>query len=239
MKKVLGCMRRACDEFNMIQPGDKIAVGVSGGKDSMLLAHGLALYKRYMKIDFELCAITVDLGFDGYDTKELAEFLENDGIPYYVAKSEIGNIVFNIRKEKNPCALCAKMRKGVFYEYAESLGCNKAAYGHQLEDVIETLLMSLFYESRINTFSPVTYLSKRNITLIRPFIYLPEKDVIGAVRKYNIPIRKNPCPASGVTKREEIKQLIKELSKTNPNIKKNLIAAVRNTQNYNLWDKCK
>lgn len=239
MKKVLGCMRRACEEFNMIQSGDKIAIGVSGGKDSMLLAHGLSLYKRYLKIDFELCAITVDLGFDGYNTSPLYDFLEKDGIPYYVAKTNIGEVVFDIRKEKNPCALCAKMRKGVFYEKAQELGCNKAAYGHQLEDVIETLLMSLFYESRINTFSPVTYLSRRNITLIRPFIYLPEKDIIGAIRKYNIPICKNPCPASGVTKREEIKQLIKELSKTNPNIKKNLIAAVRNTHNYNLWDKFK
>lgn len=237
MKKILGCMRKACEDFDMIKNGDKIAVGVSGGKDSMLLAHALKLYQKYMPVEFDLVAITVDLGFEGFETDSLRTFLEQDGIPYHIAKTQIGDVVFHIRKEKNPCALCAKMRKGAFYELAKSLGCNKAAYGHQMEDVIETLLMSLLYESRINTFLPVTYLSRTDITLIRPFIYLPEKDVIGAVRRYNIPIHKNPCPASGVTKREEIKQLINTLTKQNPNIKKNLMAAIKNTHNYNLWDK--
>ncbi len=237
MKRVLGYMRRAVDEFDMIKPGDKIAVGVSGGKDSMLLLYALHLCRKYWRRDFELIALTVDLGFDGFNTESLREFIEPLGIEYIVEKTQIGEIVFEARKEESPCALCAKMRKGAFYAAAKANGCNKAAYGHHMDDLIETFLMSLFYEGRVNTFAPLTHLTRQDITLLRPFIYLPEKEAIAAVRKYEIPAVKNPCPADGVTKRQEVKELIKQLAHENPLVKKNMLAAIRNKENYNLWDK--
>ena len=237
MKKVLGYMRRAVDEFDMIRPGDKIAVGVSGGKDSMLMLYALSLCRKYWRRDFELVGLTVDLGFEGFDTKKLEQFIEPLGVEYHVVKTQIGEIIFDERKESSPCALCAKMRKGAFYSAAKELGCNKAAFAHHMDDLIETLLISLFYEGRINTFAPLTHLTRQDITLIRPFIYLPEKEVIAAVKKYNIPTAKNPCPVDGVTKRQEMKDLIKQLVHVNPLVKKNMLAAIRNQQNYNLWDK--
>ena len=175
MKKVLGCLRRACEEFDMIKSGDKIAVGVSGGKDSILLLYALTLYRRYMKIDYELFGVTVDLGFEGFDTAPIRDFLQSIGVAYHVEKTDIAQVVFDIRKEPNPCSLCAKMRKGAFYEAAARLGCNKAAFAHNQEDLLETLLMSMIYEGKLGVFSPVTYMSRADITLIRPFIYLPEK----------------------------------------------------------------
>lgn len=237
MKKVLGYMRRAVDEFDMIKPGDKIAVGISGGKDSMLLLYALYLCRKYWRRDFEILALTVDLGFDGFDTDKLRSFIESLGIEYIVEETQIAQIVFDVRKESSPCALCAKMRKGAFYSAAKANNCNKAAYAHHMDDLIETLLMSLFYEGRVNTFSPLTHLTRQDITLIRPFIYLPEKEIISAVRRYDIPISKNPCSVDGITKRQEIKELIKQLAHDNPLIKKNMLAAIRNKENYNLWDK--
>ncbi len=236
MKKILGYMRKACDEFHMIQPGDNIAVGISGGKDSMLMIYALSLYRKYLKIDYQLQAITVDLGFGGFDTSSLEAFIQGLSIPYTVVPTEIGPIVFDQRKEKGPCSLCAKMRKGAFYEKAKQLGCNKAVFAHHMEDMLETFLLSLFFESKINTFSPVSYLSRTGITLIRPFIYVPEKE-IGAVRRLNIPVSKNPCPANGNTKREFIKEFFTQLTHQMPNVKQNMLTAIRNTQNYNLWDK--
>ncbi len=237
MKKVLGCIRRAAEDFDMIHDGDKIAVGVSGGKDSMLLLKAMQLYKRFSKIDFELYAITIDLGLGNFNTELISEYCDSLGIEPHIIKTEIGEVVFNVRKESNPCSLCSKMRKGAFYEAAKQLGCNKAAFAHHADDVIETLLLSLFFEGKMRTFLPVTYLSRMDITLIRPFVYLPEKDIIGAVNKVGVPIAKNPCPADHKTKREDIKNLIKELTKLNPDVKKSLHAAIKNTKNYLLWDK--
>ena len=239
MKKVLGCMRRASEEFGMLADGDRIAVGVSGGKDSMLLLYALWLYRKYMKLSYSLVAITVDLGFPGFDTAPLASFAENLDIPYIAEPTEIGKIVFDIRRESNPCALCARLRKGAFYRAAVREGANKAAFGHHSEDLMETLLMSLLYEGRLNTFSPVTHLSRCGVTLIRPFIYLPGKDIVAAARRLSLPISKNPCPANGDTKRAEIKALLGELCQRNPHAKANIMAAIRNTENYNLWDRLK
>lgn len=230
-------MRKACDEFVMIAPGDKIAVGISGGKDSMLMIYALSLYRKYLKMDYQLHAITVDLGFGGFDTQNLREFIEALSIPYTVVPTQIGPIVFDERQEKSPCSLCAKMRKGAFYEKAQQLGCNKAVFAHHMEDMLETFFLSLFFESKINTFSPVSYLSRRNITLIRPFIYVPEKEIIGAVRRLKIPVSKNPCPVNGNTKREYIKTFFTQLTHEMPQVKQNMLTAIRNTQNYNLWDK--
>lgn len=237
MKKVLGYLRRASDEFDMIRPGDNIAVGISGGKDSMLLLYALYLCKKYWRRDFTIKAITVDLGYDGFDTSSLRRFIEELGIEYLVEKTQISQIIFDVRKESSPCALCAKMRKGAFYRAAKREGCNKAAFAHHMDDLIETLLMSLLYEGRINTFAPITHLTRQDITLIRPFIYLPEKEIISAAKRYQIPVSKNPCPVDGQTKRQEVKELIKMLAHNNPLVKKNMLAAIRNQNNYNLWDK--
>ncbi len=237
LKQVLGHMRQAVEEFGMIQNGDRIAVGVSGGKDSMLLLYALHLFQKYRKLDYQLVAITVDLGYDGFDTQTLRSFIEPLGIPYFVEKTEIGSIIFDVRNEKNPCALCAMLRKGAFYKAAKREGCNKAAFGHHAEDLMETLLMSLVYESKINTFSPKTYLTRSDITLIRPFILLSEKHIIGAANRLELPISKNPCPVNGETKRAEMGELLRHLLQLNPNAKKNILAAIRNVDQYNLWDK--
>lgn len=237
MKIVLGCIRRANNEFGLIENGDKIAVGVSGGKDSMLLLYGLFLYKRYMKLDCELHAITVDLGFPEYDTAPIAEFAAKLGIPYYVKRTHISDVVFGERGGKNPCAMCSMLRKGAFYDEVGRIGCNKAALGHHADDLVETLVLSLFYESRINTFAPKSYLTRSGVTLIRPFIFLPESEVVREANRQNIPVCKNPCPADGVTKRQEIKQLLDSMKNVNPGIRKNILAAIQNTHTYNLWDK--
>lgn len=237
MKKILGSMRRAAERFDMINDGDKIAVGVSGGKDSMLLLYAMWLYRKYMKVDYELMAITVDLGFGGFDTEPLRQFIEGLGIPYFVERTQIGEVVFDIRKEKNPCALCSKMRKGALYEAAKRQGANKAAFAHHRDDLFETLMLGLFYEGKMNVFSPVTYMSRTDITLIRPFIFVSEKDIISESKKLGVPVIKNPCPVDGVTKRTEMRELIEWVTKKNPHAKESLMAAISNTQNYNLWDK--
>lgn len=237
MKRVLGYLRRAAEEFNMIKDGDRIAVGVSGGKDSMLLLYALWLYKKFMKIDYEIVALTVDLGFGNFDTSAITEFAGKYEIEHVVKKTDIAEIIFDVRKEKNPCSLCAKMRKGALYTTAKELGCNKAAFAHSADDIIETLLMSIFYEGRLNVFAPITYLDRQDITLIRPFIYLPEKEIISAVKRLEIPITKNPCPEDGITKRQEVKELIKTLTPENPHVKQNILSAIRNTDTYNLWDR--
>jgi tRNA 2-thiocytidine biosynthesis protein TtcA len=236
MKKVLGYLRRASDEFGMLKDGDKIAVGISGGKDSMLLLHALFLYKKYMKLNYDLVGITVDLGFAGFETDNIKLFCKEHDVPCHIKKTQIGEIVFDIRKEKNPCSLCSKMRKGAFYSEAKALHCNKAAFAHSADDLIETLLLSLLYEGRMSTFSPVTYLTRQDITLIRPFIYLYEKDIISEVKKLNIKLSKNPCPSDGFTKRQQIKELITLLLKENPHVKKNILHAVLGAS-HNLWDK--
>ncbi len=237
MKRILGSMRRCAERFNMIEDGDRIAVGVSGGKDSMVLLHAMYLYKMYMKIDYELIGITVDLGFGNFDTDRLRDYIEGLGIRYVVERTEIADVVFNIRKEKNPCALCAKMRKGAFYEAAKREGMNKAAFAHHRDDLFETLLLGLFYEGKMNVFSPVTYMSRRDITLIRPFIMAKEIDIAAAARKLGLPIVKNPCPVDGVTKRTQMREVLDYVEKINPQAKKSLMAAISNVESYNLWDK--
>lgn len=238
MKKILGYMRKASEQYNMLAPEDHVCVGISGGKDSLLLAHGLNLYRKYLKMDYKLSAVTVDLGLPGFDGQGLHDYVEQElGIPHTWVKTDIGELIFNVRKEKNPCSLCARMRKGALYTAAKELGCNKAAFGHHADDLIETLLMSMMYEGKLNVFSPVTHLSRQDITLIRPLILLPERDIVGAVNRLKIKAFKNPCPASGNTKREETKNLIHTLTKSNPAVKKSLLAAICNTDQYNLWDK--
>jgi tRNA 2-thiocytidine biosynthesis protein TtcA len=237
MRKILGALRRADERFSMIAPGDRVAVGLSGGKDSMLLLYALHLYQNYAKKDYDLLAITVDLGFGNYATDVMQKYADTLGISLHILKTNISEIVFDIRKEKNPCSLCAKMRKGAFYEKAKELACTKAAFAHHGDDVIETLLMSLMYEGRMNTFSPKSYLSRRDITLIRPFVFLREKDIVSAVKRQDIPIAKNPCPIDFSTKREQAKEIVDYLNTLYSGAADNMLNAIKTADTYNLWDK--
>lgn len=230
LQKLMSLTRKAVDEFQMIQPGDRIAVGISGGKDSLTLLYALSGLRRFYPDPFSLEAVTVSLGYEGFDLalapiSALCETLE---VPYTVVDTDIAQIIFEERKEDNPCSLCAKMRKGAFNEKAKALGCNKLAYAHHKDDVVETLLMSLILEGRIHTFSPVTYLDRMDLTLIRPMIYVDEADVKGFQNKYQLPVVKNPCPADGYTQREYAKELVARLNHEHPGTKERIFTAILN-----------
>jgi len=237
MKKILGCIRRADQDFSMIQEGDRIAVGLSGGKDSLTLLKALRLYQYFSKTPFQLEAITLTMGLEPFDLSGVEKLCAELGIRYTVRHTQIGKIIFEARKEKNPCSLCANMRRGALHNVALELGCNKVALGHHREDVIETFFLSLFYEGRLNTFSPVTYLDRKKITLIRPMIYVPEKEIISYARRENLPVVHNPCPANGLTKRQYMKDLMTSICRDIPGAKERVIGALRNKEQYNLWDK--
>lgn len=228
LQRVLSEVRKAVDDYRMIAEGDKIAVGISGGKDSFTLLYALSSLRRFYPHPFELVAVTVDLGFANLDLSEIKKLCEKLEVPYTVVKTQIGQIVFEQRQENNPCALCAKMRKGALNEAMKQLGCNKIAYAHHMDDVVETMMLSLLYEGRFHTFSPVTYLDDTGLTVIRPLIYMKEADVIGFVRKYEVPVVKSPCPADGHTKREYVKQLLKQLNTENPGVKQRMFTAIQN-----------
>lgn len=226
LQRLLSLTRQALDDYQMISDGDRIAVGISGGKDSLTLLYALHGLMRFYPKNFELVAITVDLGFDGFDLTPVKELCERLSIPYTIVSTDIGKILFDIRKESNPCALCAKMRKGAFNQAAKDLGCNKIAYAHHKEDLIETMLLSLIYEGRFYAFSPYTYLDRMDVSVIRPLIYVNEADVIGFKNKYQLPVCKNPCPVDGHTKREYVKKLTKTLEKENPGVKDRMFHAI-------------
>lgn len=238
LQRVLSEVRKAVDDYRMIAEGDKIAVGISGGKDSLTLLYALSSLRRFYPHPFELVAVTVDLGFANLDLSEIKKLCEKLEVPYTVVKTQIGQIVFEQRQENNPCALCAKMRKGALNEAMKQLGCNKIAYAHHMDDVVETMMLSLLYEGRFHTFSPVTYLDDTGLTVIRPLIYMKEADVIGFVRKYEVPVVKSPCPADGHTKREYVKQLLKQLNTENPGVKQRMFTAIQNgCHNLKEWNK--
>lgn len=201
-------MRRAIQDYGMIEAGDKIAVGVSGGKDSLTLLCALAEYRRFSPIPFEVMGVTLNMGFEGVDYSPVARLCEKIGVEYVVKDTDIAEILFDIRKEKNPCSLCAKMRRGAVNDLAKEFGCNRVALGHHNEDVIETFFLSLFYEGRLNCFSPVTYLSRKDIEVIRPLIYVAEGDIRGYARRAELPVVYNPCPMDGVSKRQDMKEFI-------------------------------
>lgn len=226
LQRLLSLTRQAVDDYQMISDGDRIAIGISGGKDSLTLLYALHGLMRFYPKNFELVAITVDLGFDGFDLTPVKELCERLSIPYTIISTDIGKILFDIRKESNPCALCAKMRKGAFNQAAKDLGCNKIAYAHHKEDLIETMLLSLIYEGRFYAFSPYTYLDRMDVSVIRPLIYANEADVIGFKNKYQLPVCKNPCPVDGHTKREYVKKLTKTLEKENPGVKDRMFHAI-------------
>lgn len=227
LQQVLSYTRRAIDDYQMIHPHDRIAIGLSGGKDSLTLLYALSRLREFYPHPFSLMAITVDLGFDNLQLQDISTFCKKLNVPYHIEKTSIAEIVFEKRKESNPCSLCAKLRKGALNQAAKADGCNKIAYAHHMDDVIETMLLSLLYEGRFHTFLPVTYLERTQLTVIRPLLYMKEADVIGFVRQNNIPVVKSPCPADGHTKREYCKQLLKQLNRENPGVKERMFTAIR------------
>lgn len=228
LQQLMSYTRQAIDDYGMIQDGDKIAIGISGGKDSLTLLYALHGLQRFYPKKFTLEAITVDLGHPGFDVSKLQELCERMDVPYTVVKTEIAQIVFKERKEKNPCSLCAKMRKGALNDAARQLGCNKIAYAHHKDDIIETMLMSLLYEGHFYSFPPITYLDRMDLTVIRPMMYVKEVDVKGFSKKYNLPIEKSPCPADGYTKRQYVKDLLRTLNQENPGVKERMFSAIVN-----------
>ena len=228
LQQVLSYVRKAVDDYHMIADGDKIAVGISGGKDSLTLLYALHGLRRFYPQKFDIHAVTVDLGFGNLDLSRIESICADElQIPYTIVKTDIADIIFEQRKESNPCSLCAKMRKGALNEAIKKEGCNKVAYAHHKDDVVETMLMSLIYEGRFHTFSPVTYLDRMDLTVIRPLMYMNEADVIGFVNKNQIPVVKSPCPADGYTKREYVKQLLKKLNQENPGVKERMFTAIQ------------
>ncbi len=228
-------MRRAIETYDMIQPGDRIAVGLSGGKDSAALLYALARYRHFSPVPFELEAITLDMGFDGMDFTPVIDMCRELDVPYTIKKTQIGPIVFDVRNEKNPCSLCARMKRGALHDLAIERGCRVIALGHHADDAIETFFLSLFYEGRVNCFSPVTWLDRKDITLIRPLIYVREKDIIFNEECRRLPVVKSTCPADGHTKREEMKHFVKEMRERFPLSDKHILGAIENTDNFNLW----
>lgn len=226
LQQVMSLTRRAIDDYQMIKDNDKIAIGVSGGKDSLALLYALNGIKRFYPNKFDIHAVTVDLGFLNQDTTTIHSICDELNIPYTVVKTDIGQIIFDERKESNPCSLCAKMRKGALNNAMKELGCNKIAYAHHKDDVVITMMMSMMFEGRFHTFSPVTYWERADLTLIRPFIYMDEADIIGFIHKQNIQVLKSPCPADGNTKREYCKQLLHQLNRENPGVKERLFTAI-------------
>ena len=234
LQQVLSLVRRACDDYNMIEDGDKIAVGISGGKDSLTLLTALAHMRRFYPKKYELVAITIDLGFNNLNLDKITEFCKNLDVEYVIVKTDIAQIVFEERKEKSPCSLCAKMRKGALNDAMKAKGVNKIAYAHHKDDVVDTMMMSLIYEGRFHTFAPVTYLDRTDLHVIRPLIYMNEADVIGFVNKNNIPVVKSPCPVDKHTKREYVKDLLKDLNRENPGVKQRMFTAIKDS-NLNGW----
>ena len=232
MQHILSLVRRCVEDYNMIDAGDTVAVGVSGGKDSVLTLAALAKLRDFYPKKFDVVALTIDSGTPGMDFSPIAKLCEELDVPYHLIPVPIYEIVFEYRKEKNPCSLCAKLRRGALSTEMNKLGLTKIALGHHYDDAVETVLMSLFLEGRIGCFQPVTYLDRSGVTQIRPLLYVQEKEVKGAVKRLDLPVVKNPCPANGTTKREETKELLRDLEKQFPQVKKKIFGAI---QRYPLY----
>lgn len=228
LQQLLSYTRKAIDDYQMIQAGDKIAVGISGGKDSLALLYALAHLRIFYPNSFEIIAITVDLGWGNFQLDEIKKLCDKLNVEYVTVKTDIADIIFEQRKETNPCSLCAKMRKGALNEKIKELGCNKVAYGHHKDDVVETLLLSMIFEGRLHCFAPVTYLDRMDLTVIRPLLYVNEADIIGFKNKMELPVAKSPCPMDGYTKREYAKDLVKQLNQDHPGAKERIFRAIVN-----------
>ena len=227
INKFTGIVRRCVEDYQMIEDGEVVAVGVSGGKDSLALLCALANLRGFYRKRFELHAVTLDMGFDGMDFSPVEKLCEGLRVPYTLRRRELGAILFEERREKNPCALCAKMRRGVLHDLITELGIKKIALAHNFDDTVETFLLSLLYEGRINCFQPVTYMSRTGITQIRPMIYIGEGTVTKLVEKCGLPVVHNQCPMNGASKREEVKTVLKTLSASYPDLKNKIFGAMQ------------
>ena len=238
LKRLLSYVRKAVDDYSLIDEGDCIAVGISGGKDSLSLLYALNSLKRFYPMHFDIKAVTVDLGFGNLNLEPIRSLCDFLNVEYTIIHTEIAKIVFDERKETNPCSLCAKMRKGALNEAVKKMGCNKVAYAHHKDDVIETMLLSLIYEGRFHTFAPKTYLDRTDLTVIRPLLYVKEADVIGFVNKMNLPVCKSPCPADGFTRREYVKTILRDLERDNHGTSERMFTAIINSE-IKGWNKNK
>ncbi len=228
IKRILSYTRRAVEDYTMIRPGDKIAVGVSAGKDSLTLLCALSQLRRFYPVPFTVCAITVDMGFavpmDLTPVKELCRELD---VEYHIVPTQIYEVIFEARKESNPCSLCAKMRRGALHNAAKELGCTSVALGHHFDDVVNTFMLNLFFEGRLGCFQPVTYLSRRDLYVIRPMIYIPEKDIRYFVSHASLPVVKSTCPADGNTQRAQMHKLLSQLERTCPGLRYRIYGAIQ------------
>ena len=227
MQKLLSQVRKCIRDYQMLSPGDRVAVGVSGGKDSLALLRLLAELRDHSAVPFELLAVTLDMGYEEMDFSPVADLCARLQVPYTLRQTQIREIVFDIRKEENPCALCAKLRRGILNETAVALGANKVALGHHYDDTVETFALSLIYEGRISCFLPVTYLDRTGLTLIRPMLYLHEKTIRNFAEREHLPVVHNPCPADKNTKREDVKALLYELEGRYPGLKDNIFGGLQ------------
>ena len=227
MKKILSLLRRCVEDYDMIQDGDRVAVGVSGGKDSLILLASLARLSKFYPKKFTVEAFTVDMGIEGMDLSPIQSFCDELGVPCHIIPTQINKVIFETRKEKNPCALCAKMRKGSLHEAILAEGFHKVALGHHYDDAVETFFLSLFYEGRLSCFHPVTYLDRADVTQIRPLLYVSESMVRDATKRLDLPVVHNPCPADGNTKRQEVKDLIAELEERYPKLKEYVFSSMQ------------
>ena len=232
LQKLFSYTRQAINDFQMIQDGDKIAIGVSGGKDSLALLYALTGLQKFIPEKIQLVAVTVDLGFGKFQTESVKELCQKLEIEYHIVKTQIADILKAKIKEGSFCSLCAKMRKGALNNFAKELGCNKIAYAHHKDDFIETMLLSLLYEGQFFSFPPVKYFEEADITVIRPLIYILEKDIIGFQNKMNLQSVKNPCPFDKNTKRESVKKLLHQIQKENPQAKEKMFNAIMKGEIY-------
>ena len=228
LQKVMSQVRRALDDYHMITDNDRIAVGISGGKDSLTLLLALHGLMRFYPKPFTLHAVTVDLGFDNLDLDKIQELCNKIEIPYTIVKTQIAEIVFEGHREENPCSLCAKLRKGAFNNAIKKEGCNKIAYAPHRDDMIATMFLSLLYEGRFQALEPVTYLEKSGLTLIRPLLYMRESDVVGFTNKAALPVVKSPCPADGKTRRKYVEELLRRIDRETPGAKNRIFTAIEN-----------
>ena len=239
MQRLLSLMRKANNDYHLIEDGDKIAIGISGGKDSIALLAVLNAYRRFSPEKFDIVAINIDMGFEETDRDEVARlkaYAEEIGVPLIIEKTDIAKIIFEERKEESPCSLCSKMRRGALNTVAIKNGCNKIALGHHSDDIIETFFLSFIYEGRLSTFMPKSYMDRTGITLIRPLIYVEEKQIIAFQNKYSLPIVHNPCPQDKHTKRQDMKELIDKIDKDFGHSKVRMLRAIFHPERNNLFD---
>ncbi len=231
----MGCLKKAVESYSMIEEGDVIGVGLSGGKDSMILLHALTLYQNFSPVKYQIKALSLTMGFDDFDLSPVADYCRAQGIEHIIEETNIGKVVFDERKEKHPCGMCSRMKRGRLSKVCASHDIDKLALGHHGDDAIESLLMSMFYESRIRTFKPVSFMDRSSITVIRPLIYAFESDVTHALTQVNLPIVKNPCHVDKHTKREYVKRLLNNLAEDNPHIKERLLHSLENKKQLEIW----